>query len=249
MIHSDRGGQGDTVFLLLHGLGATGAVWTDLSERIVANGLGRWIAVDLPGHGVSDRRDLYSIGQFAADLAPIVAGEARLFVVGHSLGAYIALALASGWFRASVHGVLGIGSKIHWTTADLDDVRDLAARPVRTFATMEEAIERYRKVSGLGAAIARAELLARGVVRAEQGFRLAADPQTMLVAGAPFATLARSAGCPVMLARGERDAMVTLAELGAHATVAFDIAGCGHNAHVEDPQGVAALCTRLMRLD
>jgi pimeloyl-ACP methyl ester carboxylesterase len=249
MIHVDRGGTGEATFLLLHGLGATGAVWIDLSERIVANGLGRWIAIDLPGHGASERCELYSIGRFASDLAPLVAGEGRLFVVGHSLGAYIALALASGWFRVRVAGVLGIGPKIAWSTADLDAVRELAARPVRSFAAMEEAVERYRKVSGLDAGIARDEVLARGVVRAGQEWRLAADPQTMLVAGAAFATLARSATCPVMLARGERDPMVTLAELGVHGTVAFDMAGCGHNAHVENPQEVAALCARLMRLD
>src|SRR5262245_38865876 len=231
MIHLDRGGNGDATFLLLHGLGATGAVWNDVRERIVANGLGRWIVVDLPGHGASERCELYSIGRFAADLAPIVASEARLFIVGHSLGAYIALALASGWFRVNVHGVLGIGPKITWTPADLDGVRELAARPVRVFPTVEEATERYRKVSGLDARFARNELLARGVMRAEQGFCLATDPQTMLVAGASFATLARSATCPVMLARGEHDPMVTLAELGAHGTVAFDIDRCGHNAH------------------
>src|ERR1044072_2355114 len=90
MIHSERGGSGDGAFLLLHGLGATGAVWVDLCARIEAHGLGRWIVVDLRGHGPSDRCDLYSIGRFAADLAPLVADEEHAFVVGHSLGAYIA---------------------------------------------------------------------------------------------------------------------------------------------------------------
>ena len=249
MIHLERGGDGDSTFLFLHGLGATGAVWRGVCDRIATSGLGKWIVVDLPGHGASDRCALYSIGRFAADLAPLVVAEHRLFVVGHSLGAYIALALASDWFRVRVAGVLGIGPKISWSAADLDGVCELAARSPRLFATMDEAIDRYRKVSGLEAGIAPIELLARGVLHTDQGYRLSADPQTMLVAGAPFATLARSAACPAILARGERDPMVTLAELGAHCTVAFDIPGRGHNAHVEDPQAVATLCSRLARLD
>jgi pimeloyl-ACP methyl ester carboxylesterase len=249
MMHLERGGQGDATFLLLHGLGATGAVWKDLRERIASHCPGQWIVVDLPGHGASERCELYSIGRFAADLAPLLCTEHRLFVVGHSLGAYVALALASGWFRVRVAAVLGIGPKITWSASDLAGVRELAARPPRLFATMDEAIERYRKVSGLDARIAPSGLLARGVLHTAQGYRLAADPQAMLVAGAPFATLARNAACPVILARGERDPMVTLAELGAHCARAFDLPGCGHNAHVEDPQAVSTLCARLTGLD
>jgi pimeloyl-ACP methyl ester carboxylesterase len=247
MIHSERGGSGRAAFLLLHGLGATGAVWAALCARIETTGLGRWIVVDLPGHGASERRELYSIGRFAADLAPLVTDEQRAFVVGHSLGAYIALALASGWFRARVAGVLGIGPKITWTEADLQGVQDLAARPPRDFATEAEAIERYRRVSGLDTRFAGPDVLARGVRRTGRGYGLAADPRTMLVAGASFATLASSATCPVILARGEHDPMVSLAELRDHATDALDVAGRGHNAHVEDAQAVAALCERLVR--
>jgi pimeloyl-ACP methyl ester carboxylesterase len=247
MIYSARGGRGDSLFLLLHGLGATGAVWTDLCARLDAADLGRWIVVDLPGHGASEHRDLYSVGRFAADLAPMLTEEPHPYIVGHSLGAYIALALASGWFRVHVAGVLGIGPKITWTQADLEGVRDLAARPPRDFATEDEAVQRYRKVSGLDARFARAEVLARGVTRTERGYALAADSRTMLVAGAPFATLASSAGCPLILARGEHDPMVSLPELCAHSSEAVDLAGRGHNVHVEDPDAVASLCERLAR--
>jgi len=246
MIHVDAGGRGDAFFLFLHGLGATAAVWSDVGARLGDRELGRWSAVDLPGHGASDRSDHYSIGRFAADLAPFAADRAPLFLVGHSLGAYIALALASGWFGVRPAGVLGIGPKITWTEADLQGVRELAARPARLFATEEEALARYRKVSGLDARFARPEHLARGVARTDDGYALAADPRTMLVAGAPFATLAGSATCPVILARGEHDPMVTLAELASHAPRAVELAGRGHNAHVEDPDSVVDLCVRLM---
>jgi pimeloyl-ACP methyl ester carboxylesterase len=247
MIHVESGGRGGVFFLLLHGLGATAAVWSDVGARLADRGLGRWSVVDLPGHGASARCDSYSIGRFAADLAPLAIDEsAPVFLVGHSLGAYIALALASAWFGVRPAGVLGIGPKITWTEADLQGVRELAAKPARRFATEDEALARYRKVSGLDARFARPEHLARGVARSDDGYALAADPRTMLVAGAPFATLARSATCPVILARGEHDPMVTLAELAAHAPTAVELAGRGHNAHVEDPDSVVDLCVRLL---
>ncbi|TLZ27321.1 MAG: alpha/beta hydrolase, partial [Gammaproteobacteria bacterium] len=77
---------------------------------------------------------------------------------------------------------------------------------------------RYRRVSGLGMDIAPGEeWLARGSVHAERGWRLAQDPRTFAVAGAPFASLVASATVPVLLARGERDPMVSLQELRMHA--------------------------------
>jgi pimeloyl-ACP methyl ester carboxylesterase len=243
MIHVDRGGDGEALFLLLHGLGATGAVWLDVGAGL--SRYGRWLAVDLPGHGASTRRDLYSMGSMAAELAPLVANERRVYVVGHSLGAYVGLALASGWFGVRMSGVLGIGPKITWTQADLDGVRELAARPPRTFDTEAEAVARYRRVSGLDEAFARPAHLARGVVEIAERYGLAADPRTMLVAGASFSTLARSAQCRVILARGQHDPMVTLAELRAHAADACELAGVGHNAHVEDAAATLAFCARL----
>ncbi|HET7757148.1 MAG TPA: alpha/beta hydrolase, partial [Steroidobacteraceae bacterium] len=169
-----------------------------------------------------------------------------LIVVGHSLGAYVALALASGWFGVAVRATLGIGPKIAWPAADLEAARELATRPVRRFATADEAWTRYRRVAGLGTDIAPGgELLERGVVRDAQGWRLAQDPRTFAVAGAPFGSLAASAAGRVWLARGERDPMVSVGELRGHAAEVREIAGAGHNAHVENPRAVAALLGQL----
>jgi pimeloyl-ACP methyl ester carboxylesterase len=216
-----------------------------LQER----GITRWLAADLGGHGGSDWQKSYSVGELAAPLAELVQQQAirELFIVGHSLGAYVALALASGWFGITVRGVLGIGPKISWPAADVQAARELAARPVRWYATEEEAWTRYRRVSGLTAEIAPGEeWLGRGAVKAESGWRLAQDPRTFAVAGAPFASLVASATAPVLLARGERDPMVSLEELRTHAPHACSIPGTGHNAHVEDPAAVVALLEQLV---
>jgi pimeloyl-ACP methyl ester carboxylesterase len=246
MTWCETGGTGSRVILLLHGLGATAAVWNGVRRVIEQRAMGRWFAPDLSGHGGSSWERHYTVGGYAAEVAELVRGSQELFVVGHSLGAYIALALASRWFGVEVAGVLGVGPKITWSEADLQGSRELAARPVRTYATAEEAWARYRRVSGLDVAVASTdEWLARGVVQGEQGWRLSQDPRTFGVAGAPFDSLVSGARTRVALARGESDSMVSTAELRAHAADAVEITGCGHNVHVENPQAIVDLLQRL----
>ncbi len=248
MMWSARGGRGDCTAVLLHGMGATAASWEGVRQLLEARAATRWLTADLSGHGQSGWQDNYSVGQLAAALAPLWPGAGAVFVVGHSVGAYVALALASGGFGVRVSGVLGIGPKINWPPADLAAARELAARPVRWYPSEEEAVARYRRVSGLSADIAPASaLLARGILRGADGWRLAQDPRTFAVAGESFGALVAAAGAPVVLARGERDPMVTEHELCTHAGHVHTIAGAGHNAHVEQPAAVVALLERLIQ--
>lgn len=247
MIWHEMGGAGSRMVLLLHGVGATGAVWRGVTRALEECGSARWLAADLDGHGGSNWRPCYSVGRFAAELADLVRDARDLFVVGHSLGAYVALALAGGCFGVQVRGTLGIGPKISWPPADLEAARELAARPVHHYPTAEEAWTRYRRVSGLGPDIAPGEVwLERGVERNEKGWRLAQDPRTFAVAGAPFASLAAAAAGRVWLARGARDPLVSAEELRSHARQVREIAAAGHNAHVEDPRAVVALLEQLV---
>jgi pimeloyl-ACP methyl ester carboxylesterase len=249
VIWQESGGSGERTILFLHGLGATAAVWTGVREALQERGGIRWVVADLGGHGGSDWLPFYSVGQLAAQLAQTIP-ESPPVIVGHSLGTYVGLALASGWFGVRVRVVLGIGPKIAWPEADLKAARDLAARPARCYPTEDEALARYRRVSGLSEELAPGrEALARGVLHTPGGWRLAQDPGTFAVAGAPFASLAAAANAPLVLARGERDPMVSLEELRAHARQAHDIPGTGHNAHVEDPRAVLELIEPLVSAD
>jgi len=246
MIWHERGGRGEHRYLLLHGLGATGAVWRGVCRALDDRRAGEWLVVDLPGHGASGPLPSYSIGSLASALAAMLDRDRPYRVIGHSLGAYVGLALASGWFGVQIASLLGVGPKIAWSEADMLAMMELARKPARIFGDAAEAWSRYRKVSGLDMRVAPDEgLLERGVASADGGYRLATDPRTALVAGAPFATLASSARCPVLLARGASDPMVALSELRAHCAAAVDIEGAGHNAHVESPPAIVALAGRL----
>ena len=248
MLGYEKGGAGDRSILLLHGLGATAAVWAGVESALDQRRLGRWIAPDLSGHGRSDTQPCYSVGGLAAEIAPLIQSETDLFIIGHSLGVYIGLALASRWFGVKVRGIVGLGPKISWSEADLEMTRELAGRPVRWYATSDEAWNRYRRVSGLDSAIAPDETWLRGGIReSEQGWRLSQDPRTFAVAGAPFASLAASAIAPMVLARGEHDSMVTGAELRLHCQDAREIVAAGHNAHVEKPGEIVGLLEPLLQ--
>ncbi len=62
----ESGGEGSRTALLLHGLGATAAVWKSVERALQERGNVRWLAADLSGHGGSDWRSSYSVGQLAA---------------------------------------------------------------------------------------------------------------------------------------------------------------------------------------
>jgi pimeloyl-ACP methyl ester carboxylesterase len=88
------GGEGDSV-VLVHGLAATAAVWVDVAPRLVA--LGRRVAaLELPGHGGSDRppRDV-TVEWFADAVADALQAldVSPALVVGHSLGGQVSLRL------------------------------------------------------------------------------------------------------------------------------------------------------------
>lgn len=77
----------DRALVLIHGWSCDHTFWAD-QFRDFSN-LGRVIAIDLPGHGVSDKPQIgYSMDDFAKAIAAVLdeAGVTRAVLVGHSLG-------------------------------------------------------------------------------------------------------------------------------------------------------------------
>jgi pimeloyl-ACP methyl ester carboxylesterase len=235
-LEADRGGEGPSLLVLLHGLGATRQVW---SRFIAANRwTGRWIAPDLRGHGASAHAVDYSLDAHAGDVADLVRDEADVVLLGHSMGGVVALALASGAFGIAPARVFGIGIKVAWTDDEIAGMRKMAATPARTFASRDEAVGRYLKVSGLAGLIAAdSQEALSGVARSEGSWRLACDPATASIGPPPMDALMAKARAPVHLARGETDAMVSREQLAIHDRYAHQIRG-GHNAMVENPAAV-----------
>ena len=222
--------------LLLHGLGATGEVWRGLTDGLDA----AWIAPDLPGHGRSDTVGRYSLGRVAAEIAEVVPEDRPVVVLGHSLGGALALTLASGWFRAPVEAVYGLGIKVRWSAGELAKARETSQRPPRTFATREEAAERWLKVSGLHGLWWVGDVDA-GVTETPEGWRIALDQAAFAVGGPDMPGLLAACRAPVTLAAGEHDPMCPAEHLRDLVDDPVILPGLGHNAHVEDPAAVRSL--------
>jgi pimeloyl-ACP methyl ester carboxylesterase len=233
----ERGGAGKPLLLMLHGLGASATVWQRLRPIVEARWRGRWLAPDLRGHGRSGHAAPYGMAIHAADVAGLLDGEEDIVVLGHSMGGGVAMMLASGWFGVTVRQVIAFGVKLVWTAEELAKAQELARAPVRWFATREEAIERYLRVSGLkGLLDPNSPEAAVGIVAEEGRFRLAADPRINGVVGVPIEDIVAAMRAPLRLAAGEHDPMVTLDQMRRFDPQAAIIPGAGHNPHVEAPE-------------
>ncbi|MFI5003057.1 MAG: alpha/beta fold hydrolase, partial [Reyranellales bacterium] len=235
------------IVVLLHGVGATGAAWHEVAAELSRQGV-EVLAPDLPGHGEAAALAPYSVGALAVAVAAALPPGRPWCTAGHSLGGYVALALASGWFGSAPVAAVSLGAKLTFTESERARAAEMAARPARWFATRDEAVERYRRVVGLPASLVPNEaFLERGVRSGPDGYRLAHDPAAFAIIVPPFRALLAAAVCPVFVVRGEHDTIVSRAECEELPAPFEELTGLGHNPHVEAPARTAALIARLLR--
>jgi pimeloyl-ACP methyl ester carboxylesterase len=243
-LYVETAGRGSPALVLLHGVGVNGAVWRPLLAHL-GDWPGRIVIPDLRGHGRSPHGGPYGFAQYASDVAELFSADERVFVVAHSMGTVVGLALASGWFGITVEDLFGFGLKVSWPAEEIARLRQFAASPVRWFGTRREATDRFLRVAGLvGLVEADAPVVEAGIVEEGGRFRLAADPAAVLTRGELVGTAVAAARAKVRLACGSDDPIVSVAELQQFDPGAFAIEGCAHNAHVEAPAKIAALIRR-----
>lgn len=232
----ERGGADGRLLVLLHGLGANGAVWDGLRQILEKEWPGRWMIPDLRGHGRSFRRAPYGIGIHAGDVAALLRQDEEVTLIGHSMGGVIALALATGLFGVQVKRVFAFGVKVDWSEEELARIQTIARTPSKLFATRAEAIERHLRVSGLkGLVDAESASAEVGIRESNGGYVLATDPQAYAIGRPDFVRLARAATSPIDLLCGETDTVAnpeSMRRLGGDVTV---LHGLGHSPHVEAP--------------
>lgn len=228
--------------LLMHGLSGTGEIWGGLREILDRKWPGRWVIPDMRGHGRSDHSTTYGIASHAADMAALVTGSQELYLAGHSMGGLVGILLASGWFGVRPEAVVTAGVKVAWAEDEHAGIAKLVDMPVRWFDTEEEARERFVLVTGLkGIADPSSLFAATGIVGDGGKWRLAADNRAASVAYADTGDIYRAAQAPIVLAAGEHDRMVSVEELRTLNKDARQLAGLGHNAHIESPDAFWAL--------
>jgi pimeloyl-ACP methyl ester carboxylesterase len=112
-----RAGRGPAL-LFIHGIGDSARTWDGLLQRFAHNHT--VVAPDLLGHGLSDKpRADYSVGGYACGMRDLlgVLGIDRATVIGHSLGAGVAMQFAYQFPERCERLVLvapgGVGRGIH----------------------------------------------------------------------------------------------------------------------------------------
>lgn len=91
-------GSADKSILLLHGYLENANVWDDFAQELSNNY--RVIAMDLPGHGISEIKGDVHTMEFLADVAADVIktqGLGKAMVIGHSMGGYVGAALLEAY--------------------------------------------------------------------------------------------------------------------------------------------------------
>ncbi len=249
LLFAERGGAGDRLLVLLHGLGATATAWHPLEKILDREWDGRWIAPDFRGHGRSIKQGPYTFEQHASDVGALIASEnaKELFVLGHSFGGVIAALLGSGEFSSKPKASLAFGVKIRWSEDEKSKALDLATRPVKIFATREEAVERYLKMAGIfGLVDPLSRDVKAGIVQTEAGWKVAQEPGTFSSVDQSVPDALLRAKPPIRVAAGSKDPMVTLDDMRTIDENAYLFDGAGHNVHVEAPEAVWQFAKRAL---
>lgn len=78
-------------FIYIHGAGMNSGVWRDLAALLPGN----HVFIDLPGHGAQKGPALPTIDEMAVWVSQIMREHKNIVLIGHSMGALVALAAAA----------------------------------------------------------------------------------------------------------------------------------------------------------
>jgi pimeloyl-ACP methyl ester carboxylesterase len=133
--------------VFVHGGGAHARWWTHVAARYASRY--RVAAIDLSGHGDSGRRERYSLEQWTDEVMAVAShsGMAECpVIVGHSMGGFVTIA-TSARYPDALAGAVVCDSPVSAPDPEVDAHRmgQAFGRP-RSYATREEALERFRTV-------------------------------------------------------------------------------------------------------
>mgnify|MGYP000556015869 CR=1 FL=1 len=237
-------GEGGVPAVLLHGFGGDLDNW-QLNQPVLAASRAVY-AIDLPGHGESTkalaRGDLSDLAMSVKSSLDTL-GIDRFHLVGHSLGAGVALALASAEpqrvVSMSLVAPFAFGAPIEPSyapdfiaarkTRDLQKVlARLFADPTRMSRDMVEGVARAKRLDGAETALS--IISATNFSGAMPGFDLAALAAQM----------------PVVVIWGEKDAVIPPPARQAAGITAHLLPDVGHMPHLEAAETVNAILSAQM---
>jgi pimeloyl-ACP methyl ester carboxylesterase len=236
-------GPGDRGVLLVHG-GAAHARWWDHVAPMLAEDR-PVVAMDLSGHGDSDRRDRYDVDRWAAEVLAVRAALGLSYVVGHSMGG---LATLRAGATEPLPGVIAVDTPIRPMTTEEDVLR---GRTHRSHPDGAELASRFRLVPPQPAEPYVLEHVARhSVHETADGWQWKWDARIFDHHRPTVDQLRelRGPGVFVFAEHGLVDAGLRdpiLDRLGARAT-GVELPRAGHHAMLDEPVALTALLRDLL---
>jgi len=235
----EQSGDAGDVLVLIHGLGANGAVWDPLLALAAGEWKGRIVVPDLRGHGRSKHFANYSFGTMTSDIAELLQPTDRVSVIGHSLGGALGAFMGTGWYGVDVELVLALSVKVKWSQEEILKGRSVAQNPVKWLPSREEALDRYMKVSGLAdCGVDMSRSASAGVAEDAGRYRTSIDPKIFGSASLGVDKIRKAVACDFTLAGGANDPIAPVSAMIASGFHASAISDAGHNVHVTAPSTV-----------
>jgi pimeloyl-ACP methyl ester carboxylesterase len=229
--------------VLLHGGGANAHWWDHLAPEWARTH--RVVALDFRGHGDSDHPEDHYTGAFQDDLDALLSwlGTQRVVLVGHSMGAHVALDHAARC--PTTRGLVLIDPSRGSSGGSRRRAR-LALRFKRSYSSRETAIDRFRFLppsehvtealrTSIAAASVRAEPDGRFGYKFDPGWfglppRTPPDPSKV--------------ACPALVVRGSESALLSADGARAFAeelpgAALVEIEGAGHHVLLDRPDALA----------
>lgn len=247
------GKPGGPVAVLVHG-GAAHAGWWDFIGPLLTDHH-RVVALDLSGHGDSDRRESYKLETWAAEVMAVARQEsdAKPAVFGHSMGGFVALTAAK-LFGGELTGVVAIDSPVREMSPEAKAWVEAGTHPPdnKVYPTRDVILSRFRTLPEDDASqdYIRDHIAAGSIKEVDGGWTWKFDPAIFLRSRMEPEDLAQAA-CNVALFRGERG----MATLDITADVAQRLGGdvpvtvirdAGHHIMLEQPIALLAALQTLL---
>ncbi|HJE28436.1 MAG TPA: alpha/beta hydrolase [Pseudomonas nitrititolerans] len=245
--------------IALHGWLDNAASFSRLAPLL--NGV-RIVALDLPGHGLSDHRPPgagYYIWDYAHDILQTAEqfGWQRFSLLGHSLGGIVSVLLAGAMPErierlALIDGVIPYTGEAESAPRKLGEaLRALLAverkrKPV--YASFEQAVAARMKGVGAVSREAAERLAQRGLMPVPGGYTWRTDPRLMLPSPlrltlAHAQAFAQRVECPTSLIIARQGLMTDAKVIEFIDSLPFEshrLHG-GHHLHLDDDEGAAAI--------
>lgn len=230
------------VVVFVHGAANDHGVWALQSRYLAWHGRAV-LAVDLPGHGRSAGAPLASVEALAEWTVALLdaAGAGAATLVGHSLGALVALH-AAAQHPGRLRGIALLGPAVPMAVSDA--LLELAA--VDDPRALELIVGwSYSAAAQLGGSPVPGMWLAGNALRLMQRMHPGVLSTDLLACHRYEAGLAAAAQvrCPALLILGSRDIMAPLRNAQALAAAlpqqqTVTLPGCGHALMAEEPEAV-----------